>query len=99
MVILAYNDTPFKMSIEAAGVYVSHLLKRLNTDPRYSGGPDDKCRHFHKPCNCLEVYVIWYVPPFFASYITHRLITYVSVCYTERIIDCRFCSACEEISF
>ena len=45
------------------------------------------------------MYVIWYVPPFFANYITHRLITHVSVCYTEQIIDCRFCSACEEISF
>jgi hypothetical protein len=45
----------------------------------------------------LKVYIDWYVAPFFASYFTQRLITHVSMCYTEMIIDGRFCSACEEI--
>jgi hypothetical protein len=77
------------MSFEAVSVYVSDLMKRLITDPRYRRGPDGKCHHYDVPCSHLEVYVNWYVPQFFAKDITQQLITHVNMCYTE-LIDDRF---------
>jgi len=79
--------TLFNVSIEAVGVYVSHLMKRLFTDPRYSRVPDCKCRHYQALCNRMEVYVSWYVPPFFDGDTTLHLMAHVSMCYTELIGD------------
>jgi hypothetical protein len=58
--------TLFSMSFEA----VSDLMKRLITDPRYRRGHDGNFYHYHVPCSHLQVYVSWYVPPFFAGDIT-----------------------------
>ena len=46
MEFFAYPYTLFNMSIEAVGVYVLDLMKRLITDLRYSRGPDGECRHY-----------------------------------------------------
>jgi hypothetical protein len=65
MGFFAYPYTLFSLSFEAVGLYVSDLMKRLITDPRYKRGPDANCHHYH-----VEVYVSWYVPLFFAGDIT-----------------------------
>ena len=67
---LAYGETLFNKCVEAMGVYVSDLMKRLITDPRYRRGPDGNFHHYNVPCNHLQVYVSWYVPPLFAGDIT-----------------------------
>lgn len=95
---LAYGETLFNKSVEAIGVYVSNLMKRLVTDPRYSRGPDGQYHHYQEPCSRLEEYVTCHMPRDVAEVVTYRIISRVSVCYTYLSNDVRFRSACEEIA-
>jgi hypothetical protein len=97
MVIFAFPDTHFNMSVEAVGVYVRDFMKRLITDPRHRRGPDGKYHHHQEPCSRLQEYITCYVPPNVASDITQRLMRHVSLCYNE-LINGTFKIACEEIA-
>ncbi|GFG37211.1 hypothetical protein Cfor_05619 [Coptotermes formosanus] len=95
---LAYGETLFNRSIEAACDYVSDFMKHLTTDTRYTRGPDGKYHHYQVPCGRLQVYVTCHMPRDVAGDVTLRIIRRVSVCYTNLIKDGRFRSACEEIA-
>jgi hypothetical protein len=98
MVIFAYPDTLFNMSVEAVGAYVSDFMRHLITDPRYARGPDGKFHHYEEPCNRLEEYINRHVPPYFAEEVTIKVIRHVNTTYEERMINADFKSACEEIA-
>jgi hypothetical protein len=97
MVIFAYPDTLFNLSVESFGVYVRDFMKRLITDPTHRRGPDGKYHHHQEPCSRLQEYITCYVPPNVASDITPRLMRHVSLCYNE-LINGTFKIACEEIA-
>ena len=97
MVIFAYPDTLFNLSVERFGVYVSNFMKRLITNPRHRRGLDGKYHHHEEPCSRMQQYITYYVPPDSASYITPRLMRHVNLCYNELIIG-RFNIPCEEIA-
>ena len=98
MVILACPDSLFNKSVDVFRVYVSELMRRLITDPRYRRGPDGKHHHYQAPCCRLQEYIIVHVPRDVAGEVTVRLMRKVSLCYSELITDGRFRSACEEIA-
>jgi hypothetical protein len=97
MVIFAYPNTLFHLSVEAVGIYVTKLMRRLITDSTHRRGPDGKYHHHQEPCSRLQEYITCYVPPNVASDITQRLMRHVSLCYTE-LINGTFKIACEEIA-
>ena len=97
MVIFAYPDTLFSMSVEALGDYLSHFMKCLITDTIYQRGPDGKYHHYQEPCSRLADYITRHVPPFYASEVTQRLIRFVVIRYLI-LIHGPFRSACEEIA-
>ena len=98
MVILACPDSLFNKSVDTFRVYVSELMRRLITDPRYRRDPDDKYHHYQLPCSRLQEYIIVYVPRDVAGEVTVRLMRKVSLCYSELINDGRFRSACNEVA-
>jgi len=98
MVILACPDSLFNKSVDMFRVYVSELMRRLITDPRYRRGPDGKYHHYQVPCSRLQEYIIVHVPRDVAGEVTVRLMRKVSLCYSELINDGRFRSACEEVA-
>jgi hypothetical protein len=97
MVIYAYPDTLFNLSVVAVGVYVTDFMKRLINDPTERRGPDGKYHHHQETCSRLQENVTYYVPPKFASDVTQRLMRHVSLCYNE-LINGTFKIACEEIA-
>jgi len=97
MVIFAYPDTLFNMSVEALGDYLSYFMKCLITDTIYQRGPDGKYHHYQEPCSRLADYISRHVPPFYASEVTQRLIRFVVIRYVI-LINGAFRSACEEIA-
>lgn len=98
MVILACPDSLFNKSVDMFRVYVSELMRRLITDPRYRRGPDGKYHHYQVPCSRLQEHIIVHVPRDVAGEVTVRLMRKVSLCYSELINDGRFRSACEEVA-
>ena len=95
---LAYGETLFNKCVEAMGVYVSDLMKRLIIDSRNSRGPDGKYHHYQEPCSRLEEYVTCHMPQNVSEDVTYRLISRVSVCYTYLCNDVKFRRACEEVA-
>jgi hypothetical protein len=98
MVLFAYPDTLFNMSVEAVGVYLSDFMRRLITDPTYRRGPDGKYHHHQEPCIRLQEYINSYVPPCFAEEFTHKVMRYVNITYEDLTMNTNLKTACEEIA-